>query len=347
MTSDVFVKKIKNYAVVSFLLPLLAINSCLLVYKYFGNLNDHVSMYANFDWNEDERIYTLEEYNLIYYDPESYTFTNCPKYQYLKSWNTIDNEVIPSIDGNYDLIDNLRNDNKIKSVTFKNKNNLNSRCIKNHPSYALIKKFTWLEKILIKGVTNNPAGFVKNRNPYLYGEVSISRTARYYPTVFIFKPLMILSSLFLFLYWRNNLNLFNTLKSENILGNFSRKFFYFGIFSCLLLILHATFLGIDLDSKLFKLMRRIIIILFILFEVTAQILLTKNLFVLREGLKKYINPLILKIKIIFVVLVFLITLAAFLFLIFGNPSTSFKHILEWNYFSALLCYYLLSRLLWK
>ena len=34
--------------------------------------------------------------------------------------------------------------------------------------------------------------------------------------------------------------------------------------------------------------------------------LTKNLFGLREGLKKYINPLILKTKIIFVVLVFFI-----------------------------------------
>ena len=66
-------------------------------------------------------------------------------------------------------------------------------------------------------------------------------------------------------------------------------FFYLGIFSCLLLILHATFLGIDLDSKLFKLMRRIIIILFILFEVTAQILLTKNLFALRVHIKHCIS----------------------------------------------------------
>ena len=32
-----FIKRIKNYAVLSFLLPLIAINSCLLIYKYIGD----------------------------------------------------------------------------------------------------------------------------------------------------------------------------------------------------------------------------------------------------------------------------------------------------------------------
>ena len=68
---------------------------------------------------------------------------------------------------------------------------------------------------------------------------------------------------------------------------------------------------------------------------------------LKEELKKYINPLILKIKIIFVTTVFFTTCIAFTILTFGAPSTAFKHILEWNYFCFLLFYYLLSRLLWK
>ena len=34
-----FTKKIRNYAIASFLVPLIAINSCLLIYKYFGDLN--------------------------------------------------------------------------------------------------------------------------------------------------------------------------------------------------------------------------------------------------------------------------------------------------------------------
>ena len=192
----------------------------------------------------------------------------------------------------------------------------------------------------------NITGYAKVNNPYLYGEVSISRTARYFPATFIFKPLIILSAFFLFLYWKNNLNLYRELKNKNILGNFTEKFFYFGLFSCIFLIFHALFLGLDIESKLFSKIRRIIIVLFIIFEVIAQILLTKNLFSFKNELKEYINPLILKIKVIFVVIVFITTCIAFSILAFGDPSTGFKHTLEWNYFAFLLLYYLLSRLLW-
>ena len=37
--------------------------------------------------------------------------------------------------------------------------------------------------------------------PYIDGGVSISRTARTYPTFLIFKPSMILTSIFLIMYW--------------------------------------------------------------------------------------------------------------------------------------------------
>ena len=136
------------------------------------------------------------------------------------------------------------------------------------------------------------------------------------------------------------------LKNKNILGNFTEKFFYFGLFSCIFLTFHALFLGLDIESKLFSQIRRLIIILFIVFEVIAQILLTKNLFTFKNELKEYISPLILKIKVLFVVIVFITTLVAFSILAFANPTTGFKHILEWNYFSFLLLYYLLSWLLW-
>ena len=80
------------------------------------------------------------------------------------------------------------------------------------------------------------------------------------------------------------MNLFNDFKNKNILSNFSKKFFYFGVLSCLFLILHATFLGMDVESKLFHKTRRLVLILFIFFEICAQIFLTKNLFRFREYL---------------------------------------------------------------
>ena len=149
------------------------------------------------------------------------------------------------------------------------------------------------------------------------------------------------------LYWRNNLNLFNELKNKNLFKNFSKKFYYFGILSCIFLILHALLLGLDYDSKLFSKIRRIIIVSFIFFEILAQAFLTKTLFKLKENLNNYTNLIIIKIKVIFVSIIFLITFVLFIILASVDLDTNIKHILEWNYFSILLLYYFLSRLLWK
>ena len=215
-----------------------------------------------------------------------------------------------------------------------------------------LKKYSWLETFLIHSIQSNVGkdgrhiGFAKIKNPYFYGEVSISRTARFFPSILIFKTLIILSSILLFLYWKNNLNLFNELKNKNILDKFSNIFFYLGMLSCIFLILHAVFLGLDFDSKIFSKIRKAIIILFILFEVSAQISLTRNLYRFKEELKEYIRPLILKTKIIFVSTILVVTSVAFIILAFYDLGTAFKHILEWNYFASLLFYYMLSRLLW-
>ena len=341
-----FAKKIRNYALASFLVPLIAINSCLLIYKYFGNLN--IDIYPNFNWDKVEHSYTYSEYNQVGNHTETFTFTNCPKYQYLIFYNSVDGQTVSDKLENANIIFELKKNNKIKSLTFKNRKTLDYKCVKNHQfTYSLLKKYSWLETIFIRTIQDNHTGFAKIKNPYFYGEVSISRTARYFPAVWIFKSLIILSAFLLFLYWKNNLNFFTELKNNNILDKFSKKFYYLGIFSCIFLALHATFLGLDFDSKLFAKTRRLIIILFILSEILAQIYLTTNIFKLKTELQEYINPLILKIKIIFVTLVFFTTCIAFSILAFGDPSTAFKHTLEWNYFAFLLLYYLLSRLLWK
>ena len=207
------------------------------------------------------------------------TFANCPKYKVIETNITTDNQTIKDTSENANLIKNLRASNKIKSIIFKQGKIKNDRCVKNNRFvYLLLNNFSALDKILVNAKEKNPSGFANIKSPYFYGEVSISRTARFFPSILIFKTLIILSSILLFLYWKNNLNLFNELKNKNILVNFSKKFFYFGIFSCIFLMLHAIFLGLNFDSKLFGITRRLIIILFIFFEIFAQILLTKNLF---------------------------------------------------------------------
>ena len=326
MTANKLVQKIRKYAIISFILPLITINSCLLLYKFIGGMN--YTIYANYNWDKSEHSYTYNEFKEIRKNRSAYKFTNCPQYKHSVFYNSDNDDVT------------------IK--TNKNKENLNYECIKNYPSsYSLFKKISWVEKIFIRAIQTNPSGFAKIKNPYVYGEVSISRTARNFPMILIFKTFIILSAFLLFLYWKNTLNFFTFLRNEDALIKLPKKYFYFGMLSCVFLTLHAIFLGVDLDSKLFSKVRRLIIILFIVFEVVAQILLTINIFRFKKELKKYINPLILNTKIFFVTIVFFITFIAMIILTFGDPSTAFKHSLEWNYFAFLLLYYLLSRLLWK
>ena len=80
MKSNNFINKIKIYSVVAFLLPLLAINSCLLLYKFFGNID----IYPNFNWDE-KKIEVVKDSGAYNY----FTYLNCPKYKYKAYFITI------------------------------------------------------------------------------------------------------------------------------------------------------------------------------------------------------------------------------------------------------------------
>ena len=347
MSSDQFIKKIKKYSIISFALPLITINLCLVIFSLLGA----VELFPNYNLSNGAVEISYKQNELIIYDKKSYSLKNCSKYTQVYHFITINNEELVGEELTPELIKSLGKEGKIKTIKLIPGKIIDNRCIKNHPFfysfYSLLSKWHFLEETFIKAKTKNKSGFSQIKNPYFYGEVSISRTARYFPLVWIFKPLIILSAIFLFFYWKNNKDLFEEFKNKNILGNFKNKFYYFGLLSVIFLILHASFLGLSFDSKIFSNIRRSVIILFIIFEVLAQISFTRNLFRFKKEIKNYINTLVLKIKIIFVTLAVLVTCVVFFLLVWGDLDTATKHVLEWNYFSALLIYYLLSRLLWK
>jgi len=344
MSPDQFIKKIKKYSAISFVLPLITINLCLIIFKLLGT----VDLFPNYNLINGTVEILYNQNELIVNDKKSYSFKNCSKYSQVLHVTTIDNKVWTMKELAGEMIDSLEKEDKIKSIKLIPGKIINNRCLKNHPFwYSVLSKWHFLEETFIKAKNENKSGFAQIKNPYLYGEVSISKTARYSPSVWLFKPFIILSAIFLFFYWKNNKGLFEEFKNKNILGNFKKNFYYFGLLSVIFLILHASFLGLSFDSKIFSNIRRSVIILFIIFEVLAQISFTRNLFRFKKEIKNYINPLVLKIKITFVTLVALVTCVVFFLLVWGDLDTSTKHVLEWNYFSALLIYYLLSRLLWK
>ena len=181
--------------------------------------------------------------------------------------------------------------------------------------------------------------------PYLDGGLSISRTARPYPSWLIFKPAMFLTSFLLIKYWLYNKEIIQYFNKDH---KYLKKILFYGIASAIALTIHSIFLGIKFDNDLYKLFRRIIMFLFIIFEVMAQAYFVATLYSFKNELSKYINIKILKIKLILVSL--LIVTAIICIPIISWPGDKFKflkHMLEWDYFLGVISFYLLTFFMWK
>ena len=186
--------------------------------------------------------------------------------------------------------------------------------------------------------------------PYIDGGVSISRTARYFPTYLIFKPAMFLTSFLLIIYWLNNRKIIKEFDTNN---KYRNKIVYFGIASAIALIIHSIFLGIKFDNDFYKLFRRIIMFVFIIFEIVAQAYLVLALYSLKNKISKFINLNVLKLKLFLVSI--LIIVAVISIPIISLPGDDFyginlkylKHALEWDYFVGVISFYLLTFLMWR
>ncbi len=178
--------------------------------------------------------------------------------------------------------------------------------------------------------------------PYIDGSLSISRAARTFPQYLIFKPAMFVTAIFLYIYWKNNNQLINNLNSSN----FNYRFKTFGILSAIFLVIHSILLGVKFDIQVYKLFRRVVLLLFIIFEIIAQGILVYHLYKLKLKLKELINKKILTLKIILVSILALVGVLSLPILI-AKGNTHFKHALEWNYFVGVVLFYLLSRFFWK
>ena len=178
--------------------------------------------------------------------------------------------------------------------------------------------------------------------PYLDGSLSISRASRTFPQYLIFKPAMILTAVLLYYYWKSNNDLVNKYKSTNI----NYKFKIFGILSAVFLAMHSVFLGIKFDMQVYKLLRRIVLLFFIIFEIIAQGILVYHFFKIKNQLITLINKRILLLKIVLVSMLATVAILS-LPILLNKDNTHFKHALEWNYFVGVILFYLFSRFFWR
>ena len=206
----------------------------------------------------------------------------------------------------------------------------------------LINEFHW--------IFPNQEDIIHNAFPYFDGQASISRTVRPYPSWLIFKPAMFLTSFLLIKYWLYNKEIAQHYKGKQ---KYVKKFVFFGIASAIALILHSIFLGSKCDYDLYKLFRRVVMLSFIIFEITAQAYLVMTLYSLKDNLKDFINEKILKIKIFLVSVLIIVAVISIPIIsmpgddIFGISLKYLKHGLEWDYFLGVVTFYLLTFLMWK
>ena len=220
--------------------------------------------------------------------------------------------------------------------------------VKSISKWVFITPFIALNACLIlitqfHGLFPNQEHIIHNTIPYIDGQVSISRTARVFPTYLIFKPAMFLTSYLLIKYWlyTKEIILFFNKNHKNI-----KYIMFFGIGSAILLILHSIFLGIKFDNDLYKLFRRVVMLAFIIFEVVAQAYLVMTYYSFKNHLLKFINQNFLKMKLILVLILVLVALISIP--IVAMPGNKFlKHALEWDYFIGVISFYLLTFFMWK
>ena len=200
--------------------------------------------------------------------------------------------------------------------------------------------YSYLENTIFQVDQIGRSGFTI---PYLDGSISISRASRTFPQFLIFKPAMILTGILLIFYWKNNNKIMNNFYNTK---NINYKFRIFGILSAIFLIIHSILLGVKLDIQLYKLLRRVILLSFIIFELIAQGILVYNFYKLKSKIEHLFNLKVLKLKIILVsVLVSVAVLSLPILVRSGNVHL--KHDLEWNYFVGVIIFYLLTRFFWK
>ena len=200
------------------------------------------------------------------------------------------------------------------------------------------------------GLFPNQEDVILNTIPYFDGGASISRTVRPYPTWLIFKPAMFITSYLLIKYWILNKTI---VENFNKFHKYKNKIIFFGVASAIALTLHSIFLGIKFDNDLYKLFRRVIMLSFIIFEITAQAYLVIILYSFKEKLLNYIYVKVLYLKIILITI--LVVVAVISIPIISLPGNNFlgfnlkffKHGLEWNYFLGVIVFYLLTFLMWK
>ena len=344
------INKLKNYSFLLFITPMIGLLGTLAVNNFLINFTIENPIFPFENSSKSSIICTAaNDYCSLFSRMRNEKLDNCTKYSY--SEHIVNNNSLFTAENfrskflKNDVLKEKYKDEKFE-IVFKRTNDLASNCIKNNRKYYFVyKKFPFVINFLnnIKKDKKYIAATSVPVYPFFYGETSISNIVKRYPINYLFKPIMFLSSILMFLYWKSNNIIFNTVLNRDK----KNKFFIYGTFSSIFLFFHVLFLGVEIDNSIFKMLRKVIIISFILFEVMAQYNLVKTIYNYKSDFLNFIRPSIFKIKILLVSFILIATAVIIFILAIFDLTKSFDYFLEWNYFIILLFFYLLSSIMWK
>ena len=363
------IKKLRILSFFLFLVPMIGILGTLFAHNFLVNYkniaefpfefsskspilcnksNNYCEIYINFILDPGTRN---DQSSIL--ESQKKILDNCTKYKYSKKIHFNNTQISFSDFFSKFLTKNNSGINSLKdtskniefNLVLKKTNILNLDCIKNRSYYSFHKKFPILFNSIDKfkyderyvSATSNAV------YPFFFGETSISNIVKRYPINYMFKPIMFFASIIMFFYWKANNSLFNYILNQKV----KNKFYIYGIMSAIFLFFHVLFLGLDFDNSIFKVLRKVIIIFFILFEVMAQYSLIRKIYNYKNKFLSFINLIVFKIKILLVSFIIFSTVIIVFILTFYDLTKTFDYFLEWNYFIILLFFYLLSSLMWK
>lgn len=360
------IQRIRLNAFFLFIIPTIGIIGSLLINNYiigfkYELLKNHKYLTKELDKEflidcTKENNYCHDHDTQDFLSVKSSTISDCLKYKVNSKYRLYDDENFKSYDlrtlyysnddGGWSLKDKYQN-RKIK-YTEHITNIKDLKCIKNYQvQYFFYKYFPPFSFILNKVsdlVEDGDVSLATNTkvNPFLYGETSISNLVKRYPINYFFKSFLYLGVILMFYYWNAYNKIFKIIVDKRI-----NTFYFFGIASAFCLFFHIYFLGTTSENEILKNFRRIVIVLFILFELLAQTFLAFKIYKYKNIFIKYSYNLIVVTKVIFVLIILFASLTIILLLIFYNFPSNVDNILEWNYFIILLIFYLFSSLMWK
>jgi len=362
---DFLILKLRRFAFLLFLVPAIGLLGSLFFHNILVQYN------YTYHYFEDGKKYPIKKicnsqnnYCIIEKLVKAQKFDDCPKfipeiYVLINGEKIHANYYVPRYflikdkDGNIvteshpDKTYHLKKeflDVKIEKTIFES-DVINYNCIKNFSYYNIYKKIPFIFEFLNNLKKNNKyiSATSETIYPFLYGESSISNIVKRFPINYLFKPLLYISSILMMIYWLYYHKIFKLIEKKKRIN----KFLIFGAASSIFLFFHVLFLGTGIENEIFTKLRKLIIVLFIFCELTAQFFLAKRIYVCRTLIAPYTFKPVIYLKIAFVATIILISITIIGILTVYNLPPNVDYFLEWNYFLILLLFYLLSSIMWR